>query len=129
VLSVWRITGPHLNVVSLCQLSLFLALRTYRTFWEHKAELSYDDIGLYFTLCVTSDTMLNSSLLALYYSVRTTLVCNDTKYSVPLLMLWPSLTVCEWKDCLLCMKFRGSWEGSILPKTKLVEHPGNVWQC
>ena len=129
-MSVWRITGFHfLSVASLCQPSSFLALHTNCKFWGNKVEPRYGDIGLYFTLCVVSGTLLNSLLLTLYYLVRTTLVYNDTKYSVPVLMLWPSLTVYEWKECLLCTKFRGSWEGSVLPKTKLVEHSGNVWQC
>jgi hypothetical protein len=54
-------------------------------------ESGYNDIDLYYTSSITSDSVvpINSSLLTItvYYSIITTLVYNDTKYSVPFMTL------------------------------------------
>jgi hypothetical protein len=59
--------------------------------YSNTAEPGYNDIGLYDASPITSDIVvpINSTLLTitLYPSFITTLVYNDTKYSVPFMTL------------------------------------------
>jgi hypothetical protein len=55
-----------------------------------RVDPGYKDIGLYTTSPIASDIVVptNSSLLIIGYpSVKTTLIYNDTKYSVPFMTL------------------------------------------
>jgi hypothetical protein len=65
--------------------------RSSRIKIQYTVEPGYNDIGLYDTSSIASDidVPINSSLLTvtLYFSVITTLVYNDIKYSVPLMTL------------------------------------------
>jgi hypothetical protein len=84
----YAIVSTNKTVPILCEVSANEdTYKEMRYSSAHTIEPGYNDIGLYDTSLIQSDIVvrINSSLLAitLYSSVTTTLVCNDTKYSVP----------------------------------------------